>query len=125
MRKASLKLFDYIIILLSTAAIVFLSVQIYTSEPEAAVVKIDTADGTYLYPLDEDREIDVEGPIGHTHIIIKEEKAYISDSPCEDQLCVLMGGISEAGQWAACLPNRVFVSIEGGADDEEIDILSY
>jgi hypothetical protein len=36
-----------------------------------------------------------------------------------------MGPVSEAGQWAACMPNRVFISIEGGKPDEEIDILSY
>jgi len=125
MRKAKLKLFDYIIIALSVAGIVFLSIRIYTAEPAAAVVKIDTVDETYIYPLSENREIDVEGPIGPSHIVIKDRTAYILTSPCEDQLCVLMGGITQQGQWAACLPNRVFISIEGGDDDEEIDILSY
>ncbi|MBI9107511.1 MAG: NusG domain II-containing protein [Spirochaetales bacterium] len=125
MIKADLKIFDYIIIALSAAAIIFLSVRIYTAEPGAPVLKVDTADYVYIYPLEEDMEVEVEGPIGSSHIIIKDGTAYISSSPCEDQLCVLMGGISEPGQWAACLPNRVFLSIEGGEDDEEIDILSY
>jgi hypothetical protein len=125
MIKAALKLFDYIIITISAAGIIFLSILIYTAEPAAAVVKIDTADDVFLYPLDENRDVEVEGPIGHTHILIKDGIVYISDSPCDDKLCVLMGGISQPGQWAACLPNRVFVSIEGGSDDEKIDILSY
>lgn len=125
MRKAGLKIFDYIIIVISIAVIVVLSIQIYSREPAEAVVKIDAADGTYIYPLDEDREITVDGPIGQAHIVIEDGSARISESPCEDQLCVLMGSITRPGEWAACLPNRVFISIEGGEDNEEIDILSY
>ena len=125
MIKASLKLFDYIIIAISAAVIVLLAVQIYTAEPSKPVLKIESEDGTYIYPLDQDLEIEVEGPIGHTHVKITDGRASISQSACEDQLCVLMGEISEPGQWAACLPNRVFISIEGGEDDEKIDILSY
>jgi hypothetical protein len=125
MIKAVLKPFDYILVLLSVIAVVFLSVFIYSAKPEEVVLRIDSAGGEYLYPLDENLEIEIEGPIGHTHVVVEDGRAYISYSPCEDQLCVLMGPVSEAGQWAACMPNRVFISIEGGKPDEEIDILSY
>ena len=125
MIKAVLKPFDYILVLFSVAAVIILSVHIYSAKPEEVVLRIDSAGGEYIYPLDENLEVEVEGPIGHTHVKVEDGRAYISHSPCNDQLCVLMGSISEAGQWAACLPNRVFISIEGGSPDEEIDVLSY
>ena len=48
------------------------------------------------------------------------------DSPCRDKLCVLEGAFSKPGKWAACLPNRVFVSIKGiKTEDTPIDDTSY
>ncbi len=125
MFKGQLKPFDYIIAAVSVLAIVLLSIMIYTGNSSAARLIIDSDEGQYIYPLDKDAEFDIEGPIGHSHIVIKDGKASISDSPCEDKLCVLMGDITKPGHWAACLPNRIFISIEGGSQDEEIDDLSY
>ena len=90
-----------------------------------SILKISAVDNEYIYQLDEDQELEIEGPIGSTHVHISGGEAYISESPCENQLCVMMGSISKPGQWAACMPNRVFISIEGGSDDQEIDVLSY
>ena len=125
MIKSGLKPVDFIIIAFSIVFIVFIAINIYADNTGSAVLKITSADAEYLYPLEKDSEIDVEGPIGHTHVVIMNGEAYISESPCDNKQCILMGSISKQGQWAACMPNRVFISIEGGSDDEEIDVLSY
>lgn len=120
-----MKLFDYIVLTLSILLVVILSFRIYSAASGEAVLRIDAAGTEYIYPLEQDAEIEVAGPIGLTHIVISGGEAYISESPCENKLCILMGGISKTGHWAACMPNRVFISIEGGSNDQEIDVLSY
>lgn len=89
-------------------------------------VEIQTEKGLFLYPLDQDREIDVEGPLGKSHVDIQKGAAFVHDSPCTNQICVSMGKISRPGQWVACLPNRIFVRITGRAPEgREVDAHAY
>ncbi len=125
MARTVFRLLDFIIIAAAVAVVILLSVYIYSSDSGEAVVKITAADTEYIYPLSQNTEVFIDGPIGQTLVIISDSKAWISESPCENKLCILMGQISKPGQWAACMPNRVFISIEGGSDDQEIDVLSY
>lgn len=125
MKITDLKLFDYIIFTISIliiAGFIIITKQSVQGEP---ILKITSTDEEYIYQLDSEIEIDIAGPIGNTHIHIRDGEAFIESSPCENQLCVMMGSISKTGQWAACMPNRIFISIEGGSDETEIDVLSY
>ena len=64
-----------------------------------------------VYPLGEDREIDVTED-GHTnHITIKDGQVSMSYSTCGNQVCVNTGAISETKDAIVCLPNRVVVEI--------------
>ena len=119
-----LKMLDYSAVLLSLAVFIIFSINIYSGVEKAASVRIEAGGKIYLYPLDRDRIIKVEGPAGITVVHIENNTVYIHDSPCPDKLCILAGKLDETGQWAACLPNRVFVSVEGKAD-EKIDDLNY
>ena len=76
-----------------------------------------------VYPLGEDREIDVTED-GHTnHITIKDGQVSMSYSTCRNQVCVNTGAISQTKDAIVCLPNRVVVEIissqgnEGGGAD--------
>jgi hypothetical protein len=40
----------------------------------------------------------------------------VLDSPCPDKICVAAGAIVRTGQFIACLPNRVSVTLEGRDD---------
>ncbi len=115
---------DYAALLFSLTVIVLFSYNIYSGQGEAFSVKVESEGREWIYPLDRDRIIRVEGPIGITEIHIENNSVYIHDSPCPDKLCVMAGKLDRTGQWAACLPNRIFVSIEGNQDDE-IDDLNY
>ena len=77
-----------------------------------------------VYPLGEDREIDVTED-GHTnHITIKDGQVSMSYSTCLNQICVNTGAISETKNAIVCLPNRVVVEIissgEGKGGDAEV-----
>jgi hypothetical protein len=91
-----------------------------------AIVEIQADTGRYLYSLDEEVELIVGGPIGESVIRIGDGHVYFQSAPCRDQICVAAGHLSEAGQWAACLPNRVFVTVLGEAQDEDaIDATAF
>lgn len=78
-----------------------------------ATVEIRSFQGDLVYPLSQDREILVPGPLGETLVEIKDEQVRFVSSPCRDKICVYASFLSRRGQWAACLPNGVFVTITG------------
>ena len=67
------------------------------------------------------------GPIGVSRLLIEDGRARFTHAPCRDQICVYAGPLSDSGAWAACLPNRVFLSIAGRMpqDADAIDGLSF
>ena len=79
-----------------------------------------------VYPLGEDREIDVTED-GHTnHITIKDGQVSMSYSTCLNQVCVNTGAISETKDSIVCLPNRVVVEIISSGDGKggDADVIS-
>ncbi len=87
-----------------------------------------SADGEVygIYPLDEDREIEVTEN-GHTnHITIKGGQVSMSYSTCLNQVCVNTGAISETKDAIVCLPNRIVVEIISSGDGKggDADVIS-
>ena len=64
-----------------------------------------------VYPLGEDRDIDVTEDGYTNHITIKDGQVSMSYSTCRNQVCVNTGAISETKDAIVCLPNRVVVGI--------------
>ena len=75
---------------------------------------VHTPRGIFAYDMSKDRIIDIEGAIGISRIEISGGTARFLDSPCPNKTCVQSMPIRETGEWAACLPNQVFLRIEGG-----------
>ncbi|MDX9802223.1 MAG: NusG domain II-containing protein [Spirochaetia bacterium] len=121
-----LKIADIAVIVLSLAAAVTAGFYIYDGYKAPELLEITAASGKSVYQLDQDRKLIINGPLGDSVIIIKEKEAWFLDSPCPDKLCVKTGHINDSGEWAGCLPNRVFIRITGkGEDDEKIDAVSF
>lgn len=116
---------DIAIGVVAVAIVVAISVWAVDRSGPGAAVEITTDGGILIYPLDEPRIIEVSGPLGPSTIEIDGGGAFFATAPCRDQLCVIAGHQHEAGQWAACLPNRVFLTIIGDTDAAEIDALSF
>ncbi|MGC9311763.1 MAG: NusG domain II-containing protein [Sediminispirochaetaceae bacterium] len=119
------KLFDYIIIFLSISFTVAAGLYVYTGDGGPLRVRIRSAETVYVFPLDEDREVAVEGPLGTTYIHIHDGHAAVVESPCPNKLCIQAGELDENGEWSACMPNKVFVQIEGGQDTSGVDAATY
>jgi hypothetical protein len=123
--KIQLKLLDYIALLFSLLITSVVALYVYTGSNGPLHVSIKTAEGTYVYSLEQNRRIPVEGPLGTTYVEIHDGHAAIVESPCPNKLCIQAGELHDNGDWSACMPNKVFVQIEGGQDEDEVDVTTY
>lgn len=80
-----------------------------------------SVDGTeYVYSLSEDRTITLTGAEGPAVLLIEDGTIRFEDSTCRDLTCVHMGKVGpDAGHFAACLPNRIIVTLEDGLTEAE------
>jgi hypothetical protein len=124
--KSKLKALDFAAIALSLGLTIFCSLAVYASPQSAAGVVIKGSERSWVFPLEAEEKVAVPGPAGKTIVEISGGKARVLSSPCENQTCVAAGHIRRQGEWAACLPNKVFISIEGSArDTETVDAASW
>lgn len=119
-----IKLFDFVTVAVSLLAIGAASVFAYAGGEKNPTVVIEASETKWIYPLREDREVRVSGPLGEELIVIKSGEAYVQTSPCPNKLCILQGKISRPGQWIACLPNQVFLHVSG-REENPVDGISY
>lgn len=106
------KLLDLAIVAVAAAGFAFSAVTVYGgSQPSTLVVSSGSVQ--WLYPLSEDRTIQVEGALGVSTIVIEDGTARFLDSPCRNKTCVAAHPVHAAGDWSACLPNGVFIRAEG------------
>ena len=107
---------DSIIIIVSVILIVFSfsSLRPLGGEPQ---VHVRTDRGLFIYDLSVDTVADFSGPVGSTTIEISEGKVHVHDSDCRNKVCVSAGWVSRIGDWIICLPNNVFILIEGSLQE--------
>ena len=121
---AALRVLDFLVLGLVVVAFAGTTFFAMHFSADAKEVTVKAGEKLYIYRLDKNLEFDVAGPLGLTHIEIKDKAVRVVDSPCRDKICVQMGWLRNGGQWAACLPNRVFLSINS-AEKDGIDATTY
>jgi hypothetical protein len=117
MRFNLFKPLDFCIIGASAVMTAFLAFSVYGHPRDAGQVIVQGGGKTWVFPLNAEEEISVPGPLGETVVEIRGGRVRALSSPCANQTCVAAGHLSRRGQWTACLPNRVFIYIEGTGDD--------
>jgi hypothetical protein len=65
--------------------------------------------------------ITVQGALGPVLIAVDGSGIRILDSRCPNKLCIRKGAVSQAGDWIACVPNKLVIRIEG---DSGVDAIS-
>lgn len=79
----------------------------------------------FTAPIDQPHKVDLDGPLGKTHLVIDDQGARISSSPCPRKICIAMGSASRTGDLLACVPNRILVRIDSPTGGEApYDLLS-
>lgn len=122
---ASLRLrpFDYGIIILAVVLTGFSAFMVYRNSGGGSRIVLKGPGGSWVYPRNQNATelISVAGPLGDTVVELRNGGARVLSSPCTNQLCIASGAIHARGQWIACLPNQVLITIEAaapGAEDE-------
>jgi hypothetical protein len=85
---------------------------------------LEAPGGTWVYPLETGGVVRVPGALGDSVLEIRDGSVRFLDSPCENKICTAHSPLAHNGDWAACLPNRVFARIEG-AGDGDFDATAY
>ena len=70
----------------------------------------------YSVPLEQNKEIVVNGDISEMTIIIKNGKVWVKESGCENQICVHEGEKSHMNDTITCLPNKIYIKIGSKQD---------
>lgn len=108
----AIKLLDILIFLIVIFLTLFSFLAIYSNKDDSLNVIIKFQEHEWIYPLDMDIEVDIQGKLGKTKIKIKDKQASIISSPCPHKTCVQSPPLKKAGDWNACLPNQVFIYIK-------------
>lgn len=104
---------DFILIctLACIAALIIFCQHLNKEDGNQVVITVD-GDVYEVLNLNEDKEVKIETENGHYNILqIKDGKANMIESDCENQVCVNSATISNIGETIVCLPHRVIVKI--------------
>lgn len=119
MKKNLPKAFDFFIIIFLVLISIFLIINSLSNNSDKILVQVDNE--TYTFPLTQEEHIyDVKGPLGITHIQVKDGKVRIIDSPCPNKTCVALGFTNPI----ICLPNHVIVQIQQSGSEGDFDVIA-
>ena len=116
---------DIPVIALAIALTLVIGGVVYSRDAASSRVIIRGPGKAWVYPLDAEEQVIVPGIIGETKVKISGGRALIVSSPCGGQTCVAAGELHKNGQWAACLPNGVFLLIEGAEGKDAVDAAAW
>jgi hypothetical protein len=95
---------------------VFVASRLFTSAGSA--VEIRSGDDLIItHPLEEDKIVEINGPLGTAIIEISNKHVRVVSAPCNDKICMHMGSIGRLGGVLVCIPNRVWVTVVNNKND--------
>ena len=77
-----------------------------------------------LSEVGEPRELMIEGPAGGNTIRVEQGRIRVSGAGCPDQICVGQGWLTGGVTPIVCLPNRLVIRMEEGANEWDLDGMS-
>ena len=114
---------DIIIFISIIAFSIFYSKRLIENNKISKVI-IESYNKSLRFDLNFEREIIIEGLLGESKIIIKDNHIQFLESPCRDKLCVKAGILKNSP--LICMPNGIMVRFENNFDEEnEIDSIVW
>lgn len=110
--KGFFKPFDFLFFALFAAAVAFSAAALKGGGEKKARLVIEAFGSEYVFPLDEERTLEIKGKIGISKIKVEGGEAFFVNSPCPNKICVGMPHVKNENDWAACIPNQVFIRVE-------------
>lgn len=109
----TLKWGDVLVIAIGILTVITLFNTLWLGE---AANKVQIRAGSQIFStlsLNQQRTLEVPGPLGNTIVAIDNGKVRVVSDPSPRQYCVKQGWLEQAGQVAMCLPNQVSVELLG------------
>jgi hypothetical protein len=103
------------------ALLMYVGLKFVAAADVGTAMAVVTIDGEEYgrYPLAEDMEEKIELEDGNYNILtIEGGEADMTEASCPDKICVKHRAISRKNESIICLPNKVVVTIENGAESE-------
>jgi len=103
---------DWLIMGIAGVLLISLYLGLWTAAVRSAEAMI-RVDGKNWARLDlyQNQDFHVPGPLGESHIQVRDGRVRFVSSPCPNQLCVHTGWLQKSGEVAICMPNRVSVKV--------------
>ena len=117
--------FGDIIILISIIAFSFFYSKRLIENNKSSKVIIESYNKSLRFDLNNiDKDIIIEGLLGESKILIKDNHIQFLESPCRDKLCVKAGILKNSP--LICMPNGIIIRFENNFDkDTEIDSIVW
>ena len=102
--------------LVFVAVVVLLAVLLYFftrgGTGRTALIQYGNPQQTMEVPLGKDADYDLDSNGYTVHLQVRDGTIAFVNSPCPDHLCEGFGRLSQEGDWAACMPAQVSVTVE-------------
>lgn len=116
--------FGDIIIFISIISFSFFYSKRLIENNKSSKVIIDSYNKSLRFDLNIDKDITIEGLLGESKILIKDNHIQFLESPCRDKLCVKAGILKNSP--LICMPNGIIIRFENNFDkDTEIDSIVW
>lgn len=116
--------FGDIIIFISIIAFSFFYSKRLIENNKSSKVIIDSYNKSLRFDLNIDKDITIEGLLGESKILIKDNHIQFLESPCRDKLCIKAGILKNSP--LICMPNGIIIRFENNFDkDIEIDSIVW
>jgi hypothetical protein len=122
--QASITFIDKILILLLGFVAVFIPAFFIINRvlfDDVGMLWISTPTQEFVYPMDKEQSIKVQGRIGSIEIEVKNRKFRFVYSECSGGQCIKSGWVSFPMMPIVCLPNGVVAVIKKSKSDMQID----
>ncbi len=106
---------DYYIVLFAALLLPYLYISQWTGDKAGISATIMNGNETTEVSLAHDHTLEIDGALGTSTIKIENGKIRFTASPCLGKQCIHSGWLEHAGEFAACLPNRISVAVLGEA----------
>jgi hypothetical protein len=120
-----LRLADAAVFVFVSAITVICALRVYGGSRDSVRLYIQGTGGSWVYPMDRTERVEIPGPLGRTVVELSGGGARVISSPCTNKTCIASGFIHRRGQWVACLPNGVSLTIEGENTEPDLDAAAF
>lgn len=92
------------------------------SEGRYVVIKSDGCE-IQRFPISENREVTLNGPVGKTIVKTSDETVRVLHSDCKAKICERSSPIHRAGEMIICVPNKIVILISEN-NKHSIDVIT-